>query len=67
MTADTQSLEHTLLSSALGQSVLDAIVQANVNISTVSQAVVESMMRTEQRRRTELGWIAADSPCPVCG
>ena len=30
MTATTQNLEHTLLSSAVGQSVLDAIVQANV-------------------------------------
>ena len=67
MTATTQNLEHTLLSSAVGQSVLDAIVQANVNINTVSQAVVESMMRTEQRRRIELGWMAADSPYTVCG
>ncbi len=67
MTAATQSLERTLLSSALGQSVLDAIVQANINMNTVSLAAVESMMQTEQRRRSELGWSSADSSCSVCG
>ena len=67
MTATTQNLQHTLLSSAVGQSVLDAIVQANVDMNTVSQAAVESMMQTERRRRIELGWLAADSPYTVCG
>jgi DNA replication protein DnaC len=37
------------------QSVLDAIVQANINMNTISQAAVENMLRMEQRRRSELG------------
>ena len=67
MTAATQNLEHTLLSSSLGQSVLDAIVQANLDMNTVSLLAVENMMRMEQRRRNELGWTSCDSPCSVCG
>ena len=67
MTATTQNLEHTVLSSAVGQSVLDAIVQANVDMHTVSQAAVESMMQTERRRRIELGWLSVDSAYTVCG
>lgn len=65
MTAATQDLEYTLLSSSLGQSVLDAIVQANINMSTVSQAAVESMMRSEQKRRCELGRMTSDNLCSV--
>ena len=67
MTAAAQNLEQTLFSTSLGQSVLDAIVQANIDMNTISPTAVESMMQTEQRRRGELGWALVDKLCAVCG
>ena len=67
MTTAAQNLEQTLLSSSLGQSVLDAIVQANIDMKTVSSTAVEHLMQTEQRRRGDLGWTSTDSLCSVCG
>ena len=66
MAAAIQNLENTLLSSSLGQSVLDAIVQANVDMNTISPLTVESMMRTERRRRCEVGWTSFDKLRSVC-
>lgn len=67
MTTATNNLEQTLLSSSLGQSVLDAIVQANIDMKTVSSSAVENLMRSEQRRRGDLGWASTDALCSVCG
>lgn len=67
MTTAVQNLEQTLLSSSLGQSVLDAIVQANLDMKTVSSSAIEQLMRTEQRRRSDLGWTSTDHLCSVCG
>ena len=67
MNAVTQNLELALFSSSLGQSILDAIVQANLDMNTVSPSIVENLIRSEQHRRGELGWTSHDSPCCVCG
>ena len=67
MTAVTQNSEHTSISSSLGQSVLDAIVQANLDMNTVSPSTVENMIRSEQHRRGELGWTLFKNPFSVCG
>jgi len=67
MTAATQNLEQTLLSSSLGQSVLDSIVQANIDLRTVSAAAIDSMMQAEQRRRVDSTWASSEHLCSVCG
>ncbi len=67
MTTAANNLESTLLSSSLGQSVLDAIVQANLDMNTVSQTTVENMMRVEEQRRGEPGRFSADQLHSVCG
>ena len=65
MTPATQTLEHTLLSSSMGQSVLDSIVQANLDLRTVSAASVENLMQAEQRRRVDAVWAQTDYACIV--
>lgn len=67
MTTATSTPEHTLLSSSIGQSVLDSIVQANLDLRTVSVASLETLMQAEQRRRLDAGWCTADHLHTVCG
>jgi hypothetical protein len=63
MTTATPTLEQMLLSSSMGQSVLDSIVQANLDLRTVSVAAIETMMQAEQRRRVDGVWASADYSC----
>jgi len=65
MSTATQTLEHTLLSSSMGQSVLDSIVQANLDLRTVSAASVENLMQAEQRRRLDTVWGMTEFACTV--
>ncbi len=65
MTTATSTLEHALLSSSMGQSVLDSIVQANLDLRTVSVASVETLIQAERRRRVDTGWAMSDYACTV--
>jgi|GEM_PF-2944392 len=63
MTTAIPTLEQTLLSSSMGQSVLDSIVQANLDLRTVSAAAIETMMQAEQRRRVDTVWGSTEYSC----
>lgn len=51
MTFNSNNLENQLLASAAGQAVYDSLVQANVNLSTVSVEAVKQMLLAECKFR----------------
>ncbi|MCA9086391.1 MAG: hypothetical protein KDA81_20175 [Planctomycetaceae bacterium] len=56
MSFSTLALEQQLLETAAGQAVYDALVQANVNLQTVSLELVKQMLLAECRYRKMLGY-----------
>ncbi|MCA9051403.1 MAG: hypothetical protein KDA89_21845 [Planctomycetaceae bacterium] len=60
MSFSNQTLEQTLLETAAGQAVYDALVQANVNLQTVSLELVKQMLIAECRYRRQLGFVDCD-------
>ena len=55
MSVSSQNLERQLLESAAGQAVYDSLVQANVNLKTVSLEMVKQMLVAECRFRKTMG------------
>ena len=55
MSFSSQDLEQQLLESAAGQAVYDSLVQANVNLHTVSPEMVKQMLVAECRFRKTMG------------
>lgn len=53
MNFNTSPLEAQLLETAAGQAVYDALVQANIDLRTVSLDVVKQMLLVECRYRSE--------------
>ena len=66
MTAATLTQEQALLSSSLGPSVLDAIVQANMDLKTMPAPTIEKMLRYEELRQRKSRRQTSDCPCSVC-
>ena len=54
MSFNTQNIENQLLESAAGQAVYDSLVQANVNLQTVSVELVKQMLVAECKYRKTL-------------
>ena len=55
MSISNLTLERQLLESDAGQSVYDALIQANVDLRTVSLDLVKDMLNAECRHRRLLG------------
>lgn len=66
MTAATLTQEQALLSSSLGPSVLDAIVQANMDLKTMPAPTIEKMLRYEELRQRKSRRQTSYCPCSVC-
>lgn len=49
MSISNLQLERQLLETTAGQAVYDALIQANVDLRTVSLELVKDMLRAEQR------------------
>lgn len=54
MSFNTQNIENQLLESAAGRAVYDSLVQANVNLQTVSVELVKQMLVAECKYRKTL-------------
>lgn len=59
MSISNLQLERQLLESDAGQAVYDALIQANVDLRTVSLELVKDMLRAENRHRRLMGYSAA--------
>lgn len=62
MSISNLQLERQLLESDAGQAVYDALIQANVDIRTVSLELVKDMLQAEHRHRRLMG----SPPVRVC-
>ena len=58
MSISNLQLERQLLESDAGQAVYDALIQANVDLRTVSLELVKDMLRAENRHRRLMGYSA---------
>jgi hypothetical protein len=56
MSISNVQLERQLLESDAGQAVYDALIQANVDLRTVSLELVKDMLRAEHRHRRLMGY-----------
>ena len=56
MSISNLQLERQLLESNAGQAVYDALIQANVDLRTVSLELVKDMLRAEHRHRRLMGY-----------
>lgn len=56
MSISNLQLEHQLLESDAGQAVYDALIQANVDLRTVSLELVKDLLRAEYRQRRLAGY-----------
>ena len=56
MSISNLQLERQLLESDAGQCVYDALIQANVDLRTVSLELVKDMLRAEHRHRRLMGY-----------
>lgn len=56
MSISNLQLEQQLLESDAGQAVYDALIQANVDIRTVSLDLVKDMLHAERRHRRLAGY-----------
>lgn len=56
MSISNLQLEQQLLESDAGRAVYDALVQANIDLRTVSQELVKDMLHAEYRYRLRMGW-----------
>jgi hypothetical protein len=66
MVFSSNNLEQQLLESAAGQAVYDSLIQANVNISTVSIELVKQMLVAECQFRKLLGAVECSNVHAVC-
>ncbi len=56
MSISTLLLERQLLESDAGRAVYDALVQANIDLRSVSLDLVKDMLNAEYRHRHQMGW-----------
>lgn len=56
MSISNLQLERQLLESDAGQSVYDALIQANVDLRTVSPDLVRDLLQAEYRHRRLMGY-----------
>lgn len=56
MSISNLQLERQLLESDAGQSVYDALIQANVDLRSVSLELVKDMLHAEHRHRRLMGY-----------
>jgi len=66
MSFNSQNLENQLLESAAGQAVYDSLVQANVNLQTVSVELVKQMLVAECKYRKTLNGLRSSPRLAVC-
>lgn len=55
MVVNNQTLEQELLESAAGRAVFDSLIQANVNLETISLESVKQMLLLECRQKNRIG------------
>ena len=67
MSISSQQLQHQLLDTDAGQAVYDALVQANVDLRTVSLDLVKDMLRAEFQHRRRLGYPVPRDCLPCLG
>ncbi len=58
MSISNLQLERQLLESDAGQAVYDALIQANVDLRTVSLELVKDMLRAEYSYRRTMGYMS---------
>ncbi|MDA1232101.1 MAG: hypothetical protein O2856_15110 [Planctomycetota bacterium] len=56
MSISNLQLEQQLLESDAGWAVYDALIQANIDLRTVSLELVKDMLHAESRHRCGMGW-----------
>ena len=56
MSISNLQLEQQLLESDAGRAVYDALIQANIDLRSVSLELVDDMLRAEYRHRHRMGW-----------
>ncbi|MCP4169905.1 MAG: hypothetical protein GY758_03925 [Fuerstiella sp.] len=66
MSFNAQNIENHLLESAAGQAVYDSLVQANVNLQTVSIELVKQMLIAEYKYRRTVDYVNSSMPMAVC-
>ena len=66
MSFNSQNLENQLLESAAGQAVYDSLVQANVNLHTVSVELVKQMLVAECKYRMTQNGLRSLPRLAVC-
>ncbi|MEO2014756.1 MAG: hypothetical protein ABGZ53_10335 [Fuerstiella sp.] len=66
MSFNSNNLANQLLESAAGQAVYDSLVQANVNLQTVSIELVKQMLVAECKYRRPLSYLDSSPSLAVC-
>ena len=56
MSIGNLQLERQLLESDAGRAVFDALIQANMDLRSVSLDLVRDMLHAEYRHRHQMGW-----------
>jgi hypothetical protein len=56
MSISNVQLEQQLLESDAGRAVYDALIQANIDLRSVSLELVKDMLHAEYRHRCRMGW-----------
>jgi len=56
MSISNLQLEQQLLESDAGRAVYDALIQANIDLRSVSLELVNDMLQAEYRHRSRMGW-----------
>jgi hypothetical protein len=56
MSISNLQLEQQLLDSDAGRAVYDALIQANIDLRSVSLELVKDMLHAEYRHRYRMGW-----------
>ncbi len=56
MSISNLQLEQQLLESDAGRAVYDALIQANIDLRSVSLELVKDMLHAEYRHRRQMGW-----------
>ena len=66
MRFSSNELEQQLLETSAGQAVYDSLVQANVNLGTVSVEMVKQMLVAECKYRQAVGMFDSHAALAVC-
>lgn len=56
MSISNLQLEQQLLESDAGRAVYDALIQANIDLRSVSLDLIKDMLHAEYRHRYRMGW-----------